>query len=80
MSTEQNNVKKNKSKSKEKIKKSSSKNSLKRPMTPYFLFCSKKREEQAKSGDGKRLTAKELGAMWKKLTEEEKNLSWKNMK
>ena len=72
MSTEQNNAKRNKSKSKEKIKKSSSKNNLKRPMTPYFLFCSKKREEQAKSGDGKRLTAKELGAMWKKLTEEEK--------
>ena len=72
MSTEQNNAGRDKSKSKEKIKKTSSRNNLKRPMTPYFLFCSKKREEHAKSGDGKKLTAKELGAMWKKLSEEEK--------
>ena len=45
---------------------------LKRPQTPYFLFCSKKREELKKAGNDKRLTAKELGAMWKKLSEEEK--------
>ena len=45
---------------------------LKRPQTPYFLFCSKKREELKKAGNEKRLTAKQLGAMWRKLSEEEK--------
>ena len=71
--------KKTKSKSKEKSKKSSRKtkkssDDLKKPATPYFLFCSKCREDLKKSGDDRKLTAKELGAMWKKLPETEKKI------
>ena len=44
-----------------------SKNELKRPQTPFFLFCSKKREEESKKENGKRLKAKELAKMWKEL-------------
>ena len=64
---------KSKGKSKKTVKKSQkSDNGLKRPATPYFLFCSKQREELKKKGDEKKLTAKELGAMWKKLSETKK--------
>ena len=70
-------IKKSSSKSKGKTKKSTKKSQksdtgLKRPQTPYFLFCSKQREELKKKGDDKKLTAKELGAMWKKLSETKK--------
>ena len=55
-----------KSTSKEKTKNSHKKsnrsiNNLKRPLTPYFLFCNKTRQEHQKKGEIKRLTAKELG-------------------
>ena len=66
---------KSKSKSKKSTKKSKkSKDGLKRPQTPYFLFCSKQREELKKKGDNRRLTAKELGSMWSKLSETKKNV------
>ena len=69
--------KKSSSKSKDKTKKSTKKsqkkdNGLKRPTTPYFLFCSKQREELKKKGEDKKLTAKELGAMWQKLSDTKK--------
>ena len=69
--------KKSASKSKGKSKKGSRKSKksnddLKRPQTPYFLFCSKQREELKKRGDDRKLSAKELGAMWKKLSETKK--------
>ena len=47
---------------------------IKRPQTAYFLFCQEKREELIKKGDESKLTAKELGAMWKKLSESKKSL------
>ena len=69
--------KKSSSKSKDKTKKSTKKsqkkdNGLKRPTTTYFLFCSKQREELKKKGEDKKLTAKELGAMWQKLSDTKK--------
>ena len=69
--------KKSSSKSKGKTKKSTKKsqkkdNGLKRPTTAYFLFCSKQREELKKKGEDKKLTAKELGAMWQKLSDTKK--------
>ena len=48
-------------------------NSIKRPQTAYFLFCQEKREEFKKKGDESKLTAKELGAMWKNLSESKKS-------
>ena len=56
----------------EKIKKSGAE--LKIPQTPYFLFCSKQREELIKKGIKKTLTAKELSAMWEKLPNSEKKV------
>ena len=47
-------------------------NGLKRPTTPYFLFCQEQRDELKKKGEEKKLTAKELGAMWKKLPDTKK--------
>ena len=77
MSDEEKKPKKSTSKSKGKSKKSQKKskksdNGLKRPQTPYFLFCQKQREDLKKAGDERKLTAKELGAMWKKLSETKK--------
>ena len=77
MADEEKKTKKSTSKSKGKSKKSTKKskksdNDLKRPQTPYFLFCSKQREELKKKGEDKKLTAKELGAMWNKLSETKK--------
>ena len=46
------------------------------PQTPYFLFCSKQREELRKKGNDKKLTAKELGNKWTKLTETKKRFFW----
>lgn len=33
---------------------------IRRPLTPYFLFCQDKRTEHVKNGKGKKLTAIEL--------------------
>ena len=64
---------KSKEKSKKSVKKSKkSDNGLKRPTTPYFLFCQEQRDELKKKGEEKKLTAKELGAMWKKLPDTKK--------
>ena len=56
MSDEEKKPKKSTSKSKGKSKKSQKKskksdNGLKRPQTPYFLFCQKQREDLKKAGD-----------------------------
>lgn len=73
--TKENTKEKSKERSKEKLKEKSKEKSIKskksdfdleRPQTPYFLFCSKKRN--------KKLTAKELGDMWKKLPEDQKKV------
>ena len=71
--------KKSVSKSKGKSKKGSRKtkkykDDVKRPQTPYFLFCSKQREDLKKKGDDRKLTVKELGAMWKKLSDTKKQV------
>jgi uncharacterized protein YaaW (UPF0174 family) len=76
---------KSKSKSKDKSKKGSRKskkssNGLKRPQTPYFLFCSKAREEHKKKGNETKLNAKQLGDMWKKLSKSKKRNFKMNMK
>ena len=47
-------------------------NKISRPQTPYFLFCSKVREDLKKKGDNKKMTAKQLGLMWLKLSVLEK--------
>ena len=45
---------------------------LKKPASAYFLFCDAKRAE-AKEGDAsKKLGAKELGEMWKELSDADK--------
>ena len=59
---------------KKRIKKKKKKKIIpKRPMTPYFLFCQKKRQEYINSDNQRKLTAKELGSMWKNLPDEQKN-------
>ena len=45
--------------------------SIKKPLTPYFLFCQEKREEYQKVSDQK-LDVKTLGELWRKLPEEKK--------
>ena len=45
---------------------------IKRPQTKYFLFCQEKKEKLKKKGDESKLTAKELGVLWKKLFESKK--------
>ena len=47
---------------------------MKKPKSPYFLFCDKQMEEIKNKGDNKKLTAKELGDMWLKLPEEKKKV------
>lgn len=61
----------------EKTKKSSTKSkksNLKRPQTPFFLFSSKQKEELKKNDHNKKLTAKQLRAMWEKLPENKKKV------
>ena len=70
---------KEKSKSKGKLKKISRKtkkliSNLKKPKTPYFVFCQKVREEQKKQNENKKLSAKELGLMWNRLSDIEKKI------
>ena len=49
-----------------------------RPQTPYFLFCKKVRED-LKKDQNKKITAKQLGLMWQKLSKLEKNLFMTNI-
>ena len=42
---------------------------LKRPNTPFFIFCSKFREMHKKANDTKKYTAKELGKIWKDMSD-----------
>lgn len=51
-----------------------------KPITPFFLFCSKYREEQKKINKDKKLSAKELGIIWKGLSIEEKKLYFEKYK
>ena len=44
---------------------------IKRPLTPYFLFCKYKREELRKKGIEK-ISAKELGIFWKNMSDSDK--------
>ena len=50
------------------------KDELKRPQTPFFLFCSSQRKRIIQNGKGINLTAKELGEIWKNLPEEKKQI------
>lgn len=50
------------------------KDELKRPQTPFFLFCSSQRKKIIQNGRGFNLSAKELGEMWKSLPEEKKQI------
>ena len=45
---------------------------IRRPLTPYFLFCQDKRAEHVKNGEDKKLTAIELGKKWRNLPPNEK--------
>ena len=79
MADEKKQKKKSQSKSKEKSKKNTKKSKkatkgLKRPQTAYFLFCSKARADLKKKGDDRKLTAKELGDMWHKLSDTKKKV------
>lgn len=49
------------------------KNTIKRPQTPYFLFCTDIRNQLKKSKKKIKYTAKQLGQLWKNLTEDKKN-------
>ncbi len=53
---------------KKRVSKPKDQKSLKKPMPAYMLFCIKKREQEK----DKRLTGKQLGEMWNKLSELEK--------
>ena len=46
---------------------------VRRPLTPYFLFCQDQRAENVKNGDGKKLTAIELGKKWRNLSPDKNN-------
>ena len=50
------------------------KDDLKRPQTPFFLFCSSQRKRIIQNGKGINLTAKELGEIWKNLPEDKKQI------
>ena len=41
---------------------------IKRPLTPYFLFCKDKRQEFKQQNFEQKLTALELGKMWRALS------------
>ena len=45
---------------------------IKRPQTAYFIFCSKQRELAKKNISNEKLNAKQLGIMWKKLSDIQK--------
>ena len=45
-----------------------------RPLTAYFLFCKDKRAEFGKQDDGKKLTPKTLGKMWRDLSSQKKKV------
>ena len=45
---------------------------IKKPLTPYFLFCQDKRQEYEEQNQKQKLKPKELGQMWHSLSEEEK--------
>ena len=47
---------------------------LKRPQAPFFLFCTARRNSILRKGQGNKLSAHELGEMWKNLPEEKKQL------
>ena len=49
-------------------------NSIKKPPTSYFRFCKKIRNEMKNKNPEKKLTAKELGKMWKELSPEKKKI------
>ena len=42
---------------------------LKRPKTPFFLFCSEQRELLNQKGEDRKLSSKELGQMWRNLSD-----------
>ena len=50
------------------------KDDLKRPQTPFFLFCTSQRKRIKQNGKGINLTAKDLGEMWRNLPEEKKQI------
>ena len=49
-------------------------NSIKRPPTSYFRFCNKIRNDMKNKNPEKKITAKELGKMWKELSPEKKKI------
>ena len=54
---------------KHKVKKEKKEGEPKKPPTAYFLFCADKRKENK----DKKMSAKELGEMFSKLSQEEKS-------
>ena len=63
-------------KSNKKIKKNkklSSEVKLKRPIPPFFIFCSKFRKLHKEVKDPKKYSARELGDIWKEMTEIQKS-------
>lgn len=61
--------------SKKKVKTPKDPNREKRPLTPYFIFASEKREEVKSKHADLKITeiSKKLGEMWKGLSQEEKD-------
>ena len=55
-------------------RKKSKLNDLKKPMSPFFLFCTKTRNDLRDKGDDTKITAKQLGDMWDKLSKKKKKL------
>ena len=53
---------------KKRVKKKKAQNYLKKPLSPYLLFCVEKRAQEK----DKKYTAKELGELWNRHSEQEK--------
>lgn len=53
-------------------RKKSKLNDLKKPMSPFFLFCAKTRNDLRNKGDDTKITAKQLSDMWDKLSKKKK--------
>ena len=68
MSSQTNEEQENNIVPKKRVKKKKAQNYLKKPLSPYLLFCVEKRAQEK----GKKFTAKELGELWNRHSEQEK--------
>ena len=74
MSSQTNEEQENNIVPKKRVKKKKAQNYLKKPLSPYLLFCIEKRAQEK----DKKFTAKELGNLWNRHTEQEKKPYYDN--